>query len=128
MALHLFLAESGIQYVQSSGGGLLYENFDFFGFHIIDINGNKSGSLISPSIVMVILLFLNVVFLFRSKFSNKIAVNVFLPTLMLVSYHMFLSELNSKLEMSVVSDSFWLSELNMYGYQFFDSIERISVS
>jgi len=57
MALHLFLAESGIQYIQSSGGGLLYENFDFFGFHIIDINGNKSGSLISPSIVMVICYF-----------------------------------------------------------------------
>lgn len=122
------MAGFNIEIVQSSGGGLSYANFGFFGPYIIDINGNESGSLFSPSIVMVILLFSNFVFLFKDKFSKYVVLNTVLLILTLFFYHTFLNELNSNLELAVRSDSFWLRELNLFGYEFFDSIEKIVVN
>ncbi|MDW7732115.1 MAG: hypothetical protein SCH66_06765 [Methanolobus sp.] len=128
MVLHLFIAGKGIEYVQSSGGGFSYANFDFFGFHIIDMNGNESGSLISPSIVMAILLFFNFVFLFKHKFSKQIVLNIVLLILTLFFYHIFLNDLNLNLELVVRSNSFWFSKLNLFGYEFFDNIEKTVVN
>lgn len=128
IALHLYIIEGGLQYVQSSGGGFSYAKFGFFGPHIIDINGNESSSLISPSIVMAILLFFNFVFLFKHKFPKQVVLNVVLLILTLFFYHIFLNDLNSNLELAVRSNSFWFSELNLFGYEFFDDIEKTVVN
>jgi hypothetical protein len=127
MALHLYLAEGGIQYVQGSGGGFLYAKFDFFGPHIIDINGDESRSLISPSILMSILLFFNFVFILKYKFSKQVLLNILFLILTLFFYHKFLNDLNSSLEVAVRSNSFWLRELNFFSYEFFDNIEKTDV-
>lgn len=128
IALHLFLAGFNIEYVQSSGGGFSYAKFGFFGPHITDINGNESGSLISPSIVMAILLFFNFVFLFKHKFSKQVVLNIVLLILTLFFYHIFLNDLNSTLELAARSNSLWFSKLNLFGYEFFDNIEKTVVN
>jgi hypothetical protein len=127
MALHLYLAEGGIQYIQGSGGGFLYAKFDFFGPHIINMNGDESRSLISPSILMSILLFFDFVFLLKYKFSKQILLNIFFLILTFFFYHKFLNDLNSSLEVAVRSNSFWLRELNFFSYEFFDNIEKTDV-
>lgn len=127
MSLHLFLLEGGLVYVQSSGGGLLYAKIGFFGPHIIDGYGNESGSLISPSIVMAILLFFNFVFLLKHRFAKQIVLNIVLLVVTLLLYHLFLNDFNSTLELAVKSDSVWFRELNILGYEFFDKIEDMVV-
>jgi len=128
MALHLFIVGLCIVNVQGSEGGFSYAKFGFFGPHIIDINGNESGSLISPSIVMVMLLFFNFVFLFKYKFSKQVVLNIVLLILTLFFYHIFLNNLNSGLELAVRSNSFWFRDLNLIGYEFFDNLEKTVVN
>ena len=122
MALHLLIVGGGLDYVQSSGGGFSYVKIGFFGPHMIDINGIESGSLISPSIVMAILLFFNFIFLLKHKFAKHIVLNIVLLVVTLSLYHLFLNDLNSTLELAVKSDSFRFRELNLLGYEFFDKI------
>ncbi len=122
MALHLLIVGGGLDYVQSSGGGFSYVKIGFFGPHMIDINGIESGSLISPSIVMAILLFFNFIFLLKHKFAKQIVLNIVLLVVTLSLYHLFLNDLNSTLELAVKSDSFRFRELNLLGYEFFDKI------
>jgi hypothetical protein len=128
IALHLFIAGFNIESVQSSGGGLSYAKFGFFGPCIIDINGNESSSLISPSIVMAILLFFNCAVLLKHKFPKQVVLNTVLLILTAFLYHIFLNDLNLNLELAVRSNSFWLNELNLFGYEFFDNIEKIVVN
>lgn len=77
---------------------------------------------------MAILLFFNFVFLFKYKFSRRVVLNIVLLVLTLCFYHIFLNDLNSNLKLAVRSNSLWLSELNLFGYKFFDSSEKIAVN
>ena len=127
MALHLLIVGGGLDYVQSSGGGFSYVKIGFFGPHMIDINGIESGSLISPSIVMAILLFFNFVFLLKQRFAKHIVVNIVLLVTTLLLYHLFLNDLNSTLELAVKSEYFWFRDLNLLGYEFIDKITDVVI-
>jgi hypothetical protein len=124
MAIHLFMSEISIGIVQSSGGGLSYAEFGFFSLLIIDNSGNESGSLLSPSIVMAVLLCVNIIFLSRHRFARPVVLNIALLTASLVLYHMFLHDLNSALELAVHSNSLWLNDLGLFGYEFYDNVEK----
>ncbi|ABE52035.1 hypothetical protein [Methanococcoides burtonii] len=127
MALHLFIVDFEISNAQSSGGGLSYAKIGFFGPHIIDINGQESGSIISPSIVMTILLFFNLIFLVKNRFDKHIVLNIALLIATLLIYHLFLNNINSTLELATKLDSFYFSRMNIFGHEFIYIVEKIII-
>jgi hypothetical protein len=127
MALHLSMSGYGLNNVQGSEGGFSEARVDFFGLHIVDNYGQESGSFVSPSIILAIMVIFNLVLLFKNRYSNYILLNVVFLIGTLISYHIFLHNLNLNLELATGSSSYWFRGMNLFGYEFFEEPGRNTI-
>lgn len=125
MGVHFSILSSTLQLLQGSEG-LTSANIGIMGYEIISGYGNHFASFMPPFFTMVFILSVYAALSIKFWGNRLLIFNLSLIVLSLPLYYVYLSGLNSNLELAVISDNFVFKNVNMFGYEFMDitSIER----